>query len=378
MPPMPPLTETVVETCPVKEVTATSTEKKLPTIGEIKKAVPPECFEKSLPTSLYYTAQDFVLLGVLYYTVSYFEYFGIVGLLAWYWCMGIVGSSLFCIGHDCGHGSFSNHIWVNDIVGHLTHAPLLAPFWPWQKSHRLHHTYTSNLEKDKGHPWITEDDFNSRNWFVRNFSKNPLSGFFRWMPLYTAAGLPDGSHFWPFSDLFSNTKERIQCVVSGAAVGLCLYIAYQVFDHNLYNMTKYYLVPVLFHGFWLVMITYLQHQYEDVQVFEDGEWNYVKGSLETVDRKYGFGLDSIMHHITDGHVAHHLFFTQLPHYNLMKATKAIRKVLEPYQGAYKQRTSYDHLLEFCRLNLKLEYLTGKGTGVLTFPTSSHQNPKKKQ
>ncbi len=81
-----------------------------------------------------------------------------------------------------------------------------------------------------------------------------------------------------------------------------------------------------------------------------------------------------MHHITDGHVAHHLFFTQLPHYHLKEATAAIVKFLEPY-GVYKKRTSYDFLWEFCRLNLRLEYLTGEGSGVLTY--ASEQDKKKK-
>jgi omega-3 fatty acid desaturase (delta-15 desaturase) len=81
-----------------------------------------------------------------------------------------------------------------------------------------------------------------------------------------------------------------------------------------------------------------------------------------------------MHHITDGHVAHHLFFIQLPHYHLKEETTAIAKFLQPY-GVYKKRTSYDFLLEFCSLNLRLEYLFGEGSGVLTYPSEKEKTRK---
>ena len=41
----------------------------------------------------------------------------------------------------------------------------------------------------------------------------------------------------------------------------------------------------------ITLVTYLQHHDEDTIVYEEGEWNYVKGALQTIDREYGFGLD---------------------------------------------------------------------------------------
>lgn len=47
--------------------------------------------------------------------------------------------ALFVIGHDCGHGSFSRHRWLNHLVGHLSHTPILVSFHGWRISHRTHH-----------------------------------------------------------------------------------------------------------------------------------------------------------------------------------------------------------------------------------------------
>ncbi|VDM15596.1 unnamed protein product, partial [Wuchereria bancrofti] len=100
-------------------------------------------------------------------------------------------------------------------------------------------------------------------------------------------------------------------------------------------------------------------------VYEEGYWSYVMGQVQTIDRVYGFGIDTLLHHITDGHVAHHFFFTKIPHYHLMEATTAIKSVLEPYK-AYRCKSNADFLLDYLTLNIKLEYLIGRGTGILTY------------
>jgi len=38
-------------------------------------------------------------------------------------------------------------------------------------------------------------------------------------------------------------------------------------------------------------------------------------------------IDYLSHYITNGHVAHHLFFKNIPHYNLPAATKAVKEML---------------------------------------------------
>ncbi|KAI6238173.1 Fatty acid desaturase, type 1 domain-containing protein [Aphelenchoides fujianensis] len=371
--------------------TAVENKRALPTYEEIRSAIPAQCFEKNLPLSIAYLMWDYAVIGLLYVAVPYVEqYAGWPGLLVWYYVMGMFMSSLFIIGHDCGHTTFSNYEWVNDICGHLAHAPIMAPYWPWKKSHHQHHSYTGHLEKDKGHPWVTETDWAEKDWLSRNFCKLPISGLFRRSLVRSSAyhgtrstrssdcpASSYGSHFWPFSPLFTNNKERLQCVVSGAACALCAYLAFTLCNFSIVAWVKYYYVPLLFQGLWMVMITYLQHQDEEIEVYEPSTWNFVKGQSQTIDRYYGFGIDTALHHISDGHVAHHFFFTKIPHYHLPEATKALREVLSAYPGAYKQRPCYATLFEFLRLNVKLDYLLGRGTGLLKYRTSKDYADKPK-
>jgi fatty acid desaturase len=100
-----------------------------------------------------------------------------------------------------------------------------------------------------------------------------------------------------------------------------------------------YLAPYLCFSWWLFAVTYLQHHDEDTETYAEGEWEYVLGGLQTIDREFGLGIDRATHHITDCHVAHHMF-SDMPHYRLTTATEAVRGVLEP-RGLYKRRDTRD-------------------------------------
>ena len=101
----------------------------------------------------------------------------------------------------------------------------------------------------------------------------------------------------------------------------------------------------------------LRHQ----GVRREGEWEYVLGGLETIDREFGYGVDELTHHITDCHVAHHMF-SDMPHYNLPKATDGVRSVLEP-RGLYKKRDTRDFVSKVFRLHKDVGHCVDSEEGV---------------
>ena len=144
--------------------------------------------------------------------------------------------------------------------------------------------------------------------------------------------MPDGSHFIPSKGerLWKETprKEFVKCAISSGVVISMLASIYLFFGGNLQAIAFYYGAPWVMFGWWLVTVTYFQHHEPNTLVYDDSNWNYVTAAFETVDRKFGFGIDAFHHHITDGHVVHHLFSTKIPHYNLPIATEALKKHLQ--------------------------------------------------
>lgn len=59
---------------------------------------------------------------------------------------GLALVRLFCIQHDCGHGSFFGARWANDALGRAIAVATLAPYAWWRATHAHHHAVVNKLD----------------------------------------------------------------------------------------------------------------------------------------------------------------------------------------------------------------------------------------
>ena len=124
------------------------------TLSQIKKAIPPHFFQRSVLRSFSYLIYDLTIAFCLYYIAT--DYFHNLPhpltFLAWpiYWAVqGFTLAGLWVIAHDCGHHAFRDYQLLDDNVGLVLHSALLVPYFSWKYSHRRHHSNTGSLERDE-------------------------------------------------------------------------------------------------------------------------------------------------------------------------------------------------------------------------------------
>ncbi|KAJ6698573.1 OMEGA-6 FATTY ACID DESATURASE CHLOROPLASTIC [Salix purpurea] len=281
------------------------------TLGQIKKAIPPHCFQRSVLRSFSYVAHDLIIASLFYYVAT--NYFHLLPhplpYVAWpvFWAVqGCVLTGVWVIAHD----------------------------------HRRHHSNTGSLDRDE--VFVPKQKSGIR-WYSK-YLNNPVGRFVTltitltlgW-PLYLAfnvSGRPYdrfACHYDPYGPIY-NDRERVEIFISDAGILAVSYGLYRLaVAKGLAWVLCVYGGPLLVVNAFLVMITYLQHTHPSLPHYDSSEWDWLKGALATVDRDYGI-LNKVFHNITDTHVAHHLF-SMMPHYHAMEATKAIKPVLGEYYQA---------------------------------------------
>ncbi|KAL8208557.1 hypothetical protein R6Q57_007969 [Mikania cordata] len=311
-------------------------------LADLKNAIPPRCFERSAIRSSYYVVHDLVIAYVLYYLANTYIplLYAPFAYLAWplYWfCQGSVLTGVWVIGHECGHHAFSEHQWLDDIVGFVLHSSLFTPYFSWKYSHRSHHANTNSLDNDevyipkvKSKVLIYSKILNNPPGRVFTLAFRLIVGF----PLYLFTNVSGkkykrfANHFDPTSPIFTD-RERVQVLLSD--LGLVV-VAYAVRKAVLAKGAAWvmciYGVPVLVVNAFFVLITYLHHTHLSIPHYDSTEWEWIKGALSTIDRDMGF-LNRVFHDVTHTHVLHHLI-SYIPHYHAKEAQDAIKPLLGEY------------------------------------------------
>ena len=294
------------------------------TLKDLKAAIPPECFQPSVIKSMYYFLRDILIIALLYVAAYYVN--------SWYfwpifWVMqGTMFWALFVVGHDCGHQSFSQYKWLNDLIGHLSHIPILVPYHGWRISHRTHHKNTASIENDESWYPVSESQYLKMP-LVERVVRYYLILLVYPVYLFMRSPYKQGSHFLPSSPLFKPQEKWDVITSTSLWMGMVGLLACLTYQWGWIWLIKYYVGPYIVFVIWLDLVTFLHHTEPELPWYRGENWTFLKGAISTIDRDYG--LINHIHHDIGTHVAHHIFLN-IPHYHLIQATKAIKPIMGEY------------------------------------------------
>ncbi|HMX55728.1 MAG TPA: fatty acid desaturase [Leptospiraceae bacterium] len=332
----------------------------VPSISQIRASIPNHCFQPSVWKSLFYFFFDISTIAGLASLALYLDswYFYPV-----YWFLqGTMFWALFVVGHDCGHGSFSHIKWLNNLIGHLSHTPILVPYHGWRISHRTHHQHTGDVDKDETWYPVTETQYSHMTLSIRILRYYVFLFLF---PLYLFRRSPgrDGSHFLPGSDLF-RPSEKWDVLTSTLLwgiffAGLCVV----GWKFGIVFLAKFYIAPYFVFVVWLDLVTFLHHTAPDVPWYRGEAWNFVRGNLSSVDRSYG--IFEWFHHNIGTHMVHHLFIG-IPHYKLREATSH----MAPFLGDLYRKSDESIFRAFWRAFRSCHIVSDEGPVVFYRPAAT--------
>ena len=232
---------------------------------------------------------------------------------------------IFIIFHDCGHGSFFKSRLANDIVGFITGALTLTPYYHWRWEHSIHHATSGSLDRrGVGDVWTmtVEEYLQSGRWkrFAYKLARNPVV-------LFVIAPIFLFVIHQRFFAAKANPRERwsviwMNIAVLGIAVALSgLFSIGRSWGFGITAYLLIHLTIVLVGGGVGIWMFYVQHQFEDVYWERDENWDYKAAALEGSSF---YKLPKILQWFSGNigfHHIHHLS-SRIPNYNLERCHDA--------------------------------------------------------
>ena len=290
-------------------------------LKHILKTLPKDCFQKNRVRAWTTIALSLSMASLGYLGIAYLPWFFLP--LTWIFT-GTALTGFFVIGHDCGHRSFAQRRWVNDLVGHLFMMPLIYPFHSWRILHNKHHKHTNKMEVDNAWHPMRPETYDSLDWFTQK-GYQALRGRFWWVAsIVHWVGLHFNLKQFEAKD-HGKVKLSIAVAVLFAAIAFPLLII----NVGVWGFVKFWLMPWLVYHFWMSTFTLVHHTAPDIEFRSVEEWHEAKAQLSgTVHCKYPAWVELLCHDI-NVHIPHHLS-TAIPSYNLRKAHKSLKQNWGPY------------------------------------------------
>jgi omega-6 fatty acid desaturase (delta-12 desaturase) len=372
------------------------------TVKQLLDAIPAHCFHRSAVRSSLYIVQDFIALGLLAWasfnvdsTVAKFNLSPVAYHLTraaahtfisiW---MGLFGTGLWIIAHECGHQAFSSSKNINNAVGWVLHSILLVPYHSWRISHARHHAATGHMTRDEvfvpktrsqtqigeikeeaevdGHD-VTEarqlelqEAIGDAPLYV--LGNLVIQQLFGW-PAYLIRNASGQKHYPRFTNHFTPSSiifrpdHKNQIIWSDIGLLIVLSVlTYWGMMRGFREVLVLYILPYLQVNHWLVGITFLQHTDPMSPHYSAKKWTFARGALTTIDRQFLGPIGGlVLHGICETHVAHHIS-SKIPHYAAWEATEAIKN----YVGEYYLKSDGNFLVDLFKNYRDCRWVEDKG------------------
>lgn len=165
-----------------------------------------------------------------------------------------------------------------------------------------HHLNTNHLGKDEVHvPPTAQEMVGKLPWSKGKIALSIMKHLLLGWPFYLIKNVASNkqykgqshvNHFSPWSPLFTD-EQRPYILLSDLGIAATI-IALSLlgYKYGTPAVALLYFLPYLVVNMWLVLITKLQHTSNDVPVYDEGSHTWLKGQLCTVDRDFGWLLNT--------------------------------------------------------------------------------------
>ncbi|MBB5514917.1 omega-6 fatty acid desaturase (delta-12 desaturase) [Rubricella aquisinus] len=264
----------------------------------------------------------FVLLWVLACIVVQYSYLGafLISVLN-----GAFLLRLFCIQHDCGHGSFLGNRLASDWIGRVLGVMTLTPYDVWRRTHSIHHSHAGDL----GHRGIgdvmtlTIEEYHQRTRFGRflyRAYRHPIV-MFGLGPTY----LFILQNRLPIGMMSQGRKYWISAM--GTNIAIVAILSVIVYFGGWGALFLVFLPSSLVAASIGVWLFYVQHQFEMTHWDEEDDWQLHEAALHGSSHYdlppilMWFSANIGIHHV------HHLY-SRIPFYRLREVLRDHEELVE--------------------------------------------------